>query len=295
LRVLLVYNPTAGGDGTDLERVEGLLEAAGHGVLTRSIKDDDWAEALHAEIDLVAVAGGDGTVRKVFKQLAGTSLPATLLPVGTANNIARSLGFPEVEEDAGRLIERWAAGPRVWCDLGKLTFAGGEELFVESAGGGLFGEVLTRAKASGEKRQGEEKIEFGLCALREIVDEASPLSWGIRADGRDRSGELLGVAAMNVRELGPKVPVAPHADPGDGLLELTLIEPEHRSALEDYLDARIDGRPAEPPALDVSRARGIELEPPGAVPLHVDDELADERGAIAIEVNGGLHVLVPAG
>jgi diacylglycerol kinase (ATP) len=295
LRVLLVYNPTAGGDETDLDPVVGLLEAAGHTVLSRPVKDDDWAAALGAEINLVAVAGGDGTVREVFKQLAGTSLQATLVPVGTANNIARSLGFPEVEEDAGRLIEGWAAGRRAWCDLGKLTFATGEELFIESAGGGLFGEVLVRAKKSETNREGEDKIEFGLRALREIVDEASPLSWGIRADGRDRSGELLGVAAMNVRELGPRVPAAPAADPGDGLLELTLIEPAHRSALADYLDARIEGRPAEAPAFDVSRASRIELEPPGGVPLHVDDELAEERGAIAIEVGAGLHVLVPAG
>jgi hypothetical protein len=42
------------------------------------------------------------------------------------------------------------------------------------------------------------------------------------------------------------------------------------------------------------RARRIELQPPGGTPLHVDDELAEERSAIALEVDGGLHVLVPA-
>jgi diacylglycerol kinase (ATP) len=295
LRVLLVYNPTAGDDGPDVDRLVELLEAAGHAVVAQSVKEDDWAAALGGEIELVAVAGGDGTVRKVFKELAGTELPATLLPVGSANNIARSLGFKEGEEDAARLIAGWADARGARCNLGRLASAAGEELFVESAGGGVFGEVLVRAEADNEKRQGEEKIEFGLQALAEIVREAEPLHWGIRADGSDRSAELLGVAAMNVRELGPNVPVAPEADPGDGLLELTLIAPGQRSAFLEYLDARIEGRTAEPPPFDVSRVRRIELEPPQGAPLHVDDELAEERGALTIEVDGGLDVLVPAG
>jgi diacylglycerol kinase (ATP) len=295
LRVLLVYNPTAGDDGPDVDRLLELLETAGHAVVAQSVKDDDWGEALGGELELVAAAGGDGTVRKVFKKLAGSGLPATLLPVGSANNIARSLGFPEGEEDAGRLIAGWGVATRAWCDLGRLSSPAGEELFVESAGGGVFGEVLVRAEADDEKRQGEEKIEFGLRSLAEIVREAEPLPWRIRADGADRSAELLGVAAMNVRELGPNVPVAPEADPGDELLELTLIEPGQRNAFLEYLEARIAGGAAEAPAFDVSRARRIELEPPPGVPLHVDDDLAEARGAIAIEVDGGLHVLLPAG
>lgn len=234
-------------------------------------------------------------MRKVFKKLAGTDRTATLLPVGTANNIARSLGFAEDEEDPVRLIEGWAAARRAWCDIGRLTSSAGEELFVESAGGGVFAEVLVRAEESDRKRLGEDKIEFGLRALGEIVSDASPLAWGVQADGSDLSGEFLGIAAMNVRELGPNVPVAPGADPGDGLLELTLIRAGHRSAFVEYLNARREGRPAQPPAFDdASRARRIELQPPGGTPLHVDDELAEERSAIAIEVDGGLHVLVPA-
>jgi diacylglycerol kinase (ATP) len=295
LRVLLVYNPTAGEDGPDLERLKRLLGAAGHGVLAQSIKEDDWPDALSEEIELVVVAGGDGTVRKVFKLLAGSARPATLLPVGSANNIARSLAFPEGEEDADRLIAAWAEARRARCDLGRLMSAADDELFVESAGGGVFGEVLVRAEADDEKRQGGEKIEFGLRALAEIVREAEPLPWGIRADGHDRSAELLGVAAMNMRELGPNVPVAPEADPGDGLLELTLIAPSQRSAFLEYLEARLAGRAAEPPRFDVSRAQRIELEPPQGVPLHVDDELAEERGRLTIEPDGGVELLVPTG
>jgi hypothetical protein len=119
MRVLLVYNPKAG-DGLDVDRIVSLVERAGHAVEAQSIKEDDWAQALDAEADLVAVAGGDGTVRKVLIELAGTGRVATLLPVGTANNIAQSLGLEEVDPD--RLVHGWERGRMIRCDIGTVTF-----------------------------------------------------------------------------------------------------------------------------------------------------------------------------
>src|SRR5688572_15501512 len=91
LRVLLMHNPTAGGEVHSPEALIAIVEAAGHDVVWQSIKDSGWKEVLKEPADLVVVAGGDGTVRKVFIELAGRGVPATLLPVGSANNIARSL------------------------------------------------------------------------------------------------------------------------------------------------------------------------------------------------------------
>ena len=142
MRVLLVYNPKAG-DGLDVDRIVALTERAGHDVEAQSIKEDDWAEALLEEHELVAIAGGDGTVRKVLIELAGTGRVATLLPVGTANNIAGSLGLEEVIPT--RLVDGWEGGRVVRCDIGVVT--GSErELFVETTGGGLFAELLVRAE-----------------------------------------------------------------------------------------------------------------------------------------------------
>jgi diacylglycerol kinase (ATP) len=297
LRVLLVYNPKAGEDGPDLRRLVVLVEGAGHEVVAQSIKDERWADALSDNVDLVCVAGGDGTVRKVFKALAGTGGTATLLPEGSANNIARSLGF-EDNEDPGRLIRAWPDAHRRWCDVGSLS-AAAEVAFAESAGGGAFAEVLVRAERDDRDLGGDEKIEFGLRTLRDVLRETPPLEWGVWADDADLSGRFLGVEAMSVREIGPNLPVAPGADPGDGVFDLTLITEAGRAALEAHLDARLAGRRAEPLQLDVHRARRIVLRPPADCPLHADDEparleeLVDDSGRVAIEINGGLHVLVP--
>lgn len=295
MRVVVVYNPTAGGDGFDPDELRPPLAAAGHVAAFQSIKEDDWHAALDPRAELVAVAGGDGTVRKVFRRLAGTDWTVTVFPEGTANNIARSLGFGE--EDPGRLIQGWADGRLLWCDLGTVTTAGGDESFVESAGGGLFAEVLARAD-SGRREPGQDKIEFGLQSLCELAPELPAREWGVWADGVELSGEHLDVEAMNVPEIGPKIPVAPEADPGDGLLELTLIRESHRSGLVAYLDARLEERRAELPALDVRRAREIVLRPPGAAPFHCDDEPVRLEGSaestVRVDVKDRVRVLLPA-
>jgi diacylglycerol kinase (ATP) len=193
LRVLLVYNPTAGEDGPDLDELTSLLEGAGHDVASQSVEESDWVTSLRPDIDLVAVAGGDGTVRKVFKLLAGTGRTATLLPEGTANNIARTLGFDD--DDPSRLIQDWSEARRWWCDVGSVASAAGDGAFVESAGGGVFADLLAHAEAADGKLAGEAKIEFGLRTLREVVQEAPALEWGVWADGVDLSGEFLAVEA----------------------------------------------------------------------------------------------------
>lgn len=290
--VFLVYNPTAGG-GLDVDRIVSLIKGAGHAVEARSVKDDDWPQALLPEHELVAIAGGDGTVRKVLIELAGTGRVTTLLPVGNANNIARSLGLEEV--DPARLVQGWTGGRLVRFNVGTVTFGATRELFVEAAGGGLFAELLVRAETV-ERREGEDKVDFGLRLLSDLVPEAEALEWRVLADGRDLSGEYLAVEAMNVREVGPKVPAAPRADPSDGLLDLTLIAPEHRAALVAYIEGRRNDLPAELPQFDIIRAQQVEVQPATDVALHFDDELAPRETdtPLTAAIADDVQVLLPA-
>jgi diacylglycerol kinase family enzyme len=288
MRILLIYNPTAGDDVVEHGELVSLLESEGHDVVLRSVKKDGWEESLGGDFDLVVAAGGDGTVVKVFKQLAGTDILATLFPIGSANNIAGSLGFEDV--DLRRLIRESA---ETWFDIGSIAWDGGRERFVESAGGGLFAEMIARADEL-PKPNGEDKIDLGLRLLREIVNEAEPQHWHLRADGEDRSGDFLAVEAMNVRQLGPNVPLAPDADPGDGLLDLVLVRDADRSALAAYLDARLESQSHEVPPLETHRVREIAIEPSDGSRLHVDDELLQKlSGRITVRVDSRLQVLAP--
>jgi diacylglycerol kinase family enzyme len=291
LRVIVLHNPTAGDAELGPEAIVSALAAAGHGARWRSLKEDGWQEVLAEPADLVAVAGGDGSVRKVFLALVGSQLPVALLPVGSANNIARSLDLEE--DDPASLIRRWSEHRLRPFDIGTFS-AEGEPRFVEAAGGGLFAEVLARAKEDSANPSGGSKVEHGLRLLLGAVTRLEPHSWRIAVDGRELSRELLGVEATNVRETGPNVPLAPGADPGDGLLEVVLIGPEHRQAVADYLEARLAGGEAAAPGFDVRRGRRIELQPPAGARLHMDDELVPSTPPLAVATpQARLQVLVP--
>ena len=101
---------------------------------------------------------------------------------------------------------------------------------------------------------------------------------------------------MNVREVGPKVPAAPTADPSDGLLDLTLIGPGHLPALVAYVEARRTDQPAELPQFDIVRAQQVELQAATDVALHFDDELAPREtdAPLTAAIADDVQVLLPA-
>jgi diacylglycerol kinase (ATP) len=108
VRVTLMHNPTAGDEEHSPEQLTAVLQDAGHEVLYQSVKEDGWPDALGARAELVVVAGGDGTVAKVFKELVGRDLPVALLPLGSANNVARTLGL--AGDAPMRFVAAWKGG-----------------------------------------------------------------------------------------------------------------------------------------------------------------------------------------
>jgi diacylglycerol kinase (ATP) len=300
MRVRLIHNPAAGEDDHAADALRSLVAEAGHEVSYTSMRQPGWEEALGDAGDLVVVAGGDGSAGKVFREVATNGILVTLLPVGSANNIARSLGIPDV--DVGRLARGWADGEHRHLDVGEATASWGGTLFVESIGGGIFGEVLSRAdgvESAGVEVEGDEKIELGLEMLREVIEGIPARTWRVEVDGDDLSGELLAVEAMNIGQIGPNLPLALQADPGDGLLDVVLIRDEDRSNLVAYLSARMRELDPGLPGLRRSRGQRVVLGPPDDLRLHVDDRFwppdGDGRpdGAVVVTCGPSLTVLVP--
>jgi diacylglycerol kinase family enzyme len=292
LRVLLIHNPGAGDERHGRDELVRALTSAAHEVDYRSADGLDWEETLSAEPDLFAVAGGDGTVTKAFKGLAGRPTPVTLIPLGTANNIAETLGLTTSSPD--ELIAAWPEFVPRPFDIGRAIAPSGRRPFVEAAGGGLLAELFRRAEE--ERGEPDDKVRQGLELLREALAGAKPRRWEIELDGADLSGELLGVEAMNIREIGPELRLAPGADPGDALLDVVLIGEEQRHALRAYVDARLDGGTAPLPALSAHRGRELTLRPPPGAPLHVDDDRWPVEGGGPIVVRAGaqrVKALVP--
>jgi diacylglycerol kinase (ATP) len=298
MRLTLLHNPSAGEEDHEPDELVSQLAAAGHDVAYHSLKDESWIEALAEAGHLVVVAGGDGSVGRVFDEVAASALDClvTLLPLGSANNVARTIGIADVPVE--ELIGGWESGRRLRFDVGQASAAWGETLFVESVGGGIFGRVLERAEDV--DADGEEKLRLGLELMRSVIGAAPALKWRVEVDGVDLSGEFLAVEATNIRELGPNFPLVPEADPGDGRLDVVLVRPDDRDALVGYFSDRLDGREPREPELSSRRGERVVLRPPRECPLHVDDEFwpddPDARGdgSAVVVVARSVSVLVPS-
>jgi diacylglycerol kinase (ATP) len=299
VRVTLIHNPTAG-DQRSADELLAAFAAAGHDPAYHSAKKKKLRKALQDPGDLVVAAGGDGTVKKVATLLAGRQTPMAILPLGTANNVARSLGVRwSVEE----LVRALPSAVRRRIDVGVVRASWGDDYFLESFGGGLVTQLIARGKEEVDENPAvptEDELHHALRLLKRILQSSSPERWCLTLDDRDLSGEYLLVEAMNIPLIGPNIPLAPHADPGDGLLDVVTISEHERERFAAYVARRLKGD-VPPPELVVHRGRSLRIAPPGC-DLHLDDDLwpdnsGEEREEEACEFQlsvecGAVEVLV---
>jgi diacylglycerol kinase (ATP) len=226
---------------------------------------------------------------KAFRAAAGGSVPVAVLALGSANNVARTLGISP-ETPTLEIVRSWHDAGSDPYDIGELRVGADVAQFVECMGGGIFGDVLVRAAEQDEELSAEEKKGRGLDLLEAAIRDAPAGVWELELDGEDLSGEFLAVEVMNVREIGPNVPLAPDADPRDGLLDVALVAAGHREGLAAYLREREPDRHIPPPALRRARGRRLRMRFPEGCPLHVDDELWPEGSVDGAQGEGFLEV-----
>lgn len=282
MRVTLIHNPGAGKQGhDDGEKLVAMLAEHGHDVRYRSSKEDGWKKALKKPADLVVVAGGDGTVARVTRRMVGRGVPVAVLPSGTANNIARSLG--QVERPYEELVRAWPEARRVKLDVGVAKGPWGERYFVEGLGAGVFAELL--ANPAGPKaKKTKRPVETALQRLKKVAERGKPLEIAARLDGEDISGRYLMLEAVNLPYVGPNLHLAHDTRPGDGQLEVVMVTEAERARLVHYLGHWQDNRErlAVLPSLSGRRLR---MEWTG-FELHVDDKLKPKEDAKPKEMSG---------
>jgi diacylglycerol kinase family enzyme len=295
VRVTLVHNPGAGKQAMTAKALEQLLEAHDHEVRYQSAKDKGWKKALKKPADLVVVAGGDGTVARVTRRMVGRGVPVALLPSGTANNIARSLGL--VQRPFEELIRAWDTARRVKLDVGVAAGPWGERYFIEGVGAGLFASIL--ARPAGQKaKKGRRPVEFGLRRMRELAAKSKPLEIEARLDGKDISGRYLMLEALNLSYIGPNLHLAHDSHPSDGELDVVMATEAERDRLVYYFEHWQENR-ERLAVLPTLRGRHLEIQWTG-FELHIDDKLKpaeDEdqiAGPVDVRMNGeNVEFLVP--
>jgi diacylglycerol kinase (ATP) len=224
MKVTLLVNPSAGDGDHSADALRRQIESAGYRVEVGSTKGEGLTQVLERADGLVVVAGGDGTVGRVIKALVGTKLPLAILPLGTANNIAASLGIHGTVEE---LVARWATASGVHVDVGSVRGPWGETAFVESIGVGLLARLIS--PAVGDRL---DDVEQARDAAYHLAHSTPLKHWRVELDGKDFSGEYLLIEAMNIRCAGPNICFAVRAEPGGGRLEVVFAGERERTTLQ---------------------------------------------------------------
>jgi diacylglycerol kinase (ATP) len=288
----VLHNPEAGeGDITKGELMQ-MIESAGFKCSYSSTKHFHRENMDTADIDFIILAGGDGTVRKIAEELLGRKvldkkLPIGLLPLGTANNIAKTLDLCGAPTE---IIKGWRAAGVKKFDVGKITGLPSPSFFLESFGYGLFPKLMNQMKKEKKDHLEEpkEKLQEALKTVHQLILDAPLKNCGLHVDDKDYSGNFLLLEVMNTRSIGPNLTLAPDADPGDGVFDVVLINDSQRVALAEYVQNKMDGKEV---TFDfpVLKGRNLEMLWDGKH-VHVDDEYhkLDKPARINIELREGL-------
>lgn len=237
--------------------------------------------------DTVAAAGGDGTVRSVAQALIGSKLRLGVIPVGTANNIARSLKIPFENQAA---LETMALGRERRIDIGRVD----GDYFMEGAGVGLFADAI-------EAIGGSELRPYQMLRIMRLL---GPLWWNpnvrslrLTLDGAEQSQQALMVAIANTPYLGEGIPIAPEAKLDDGLFDIVIIGAMTRWELLTFARAALRGTHLALPKVRRTQARTVEIcrvHPKlHALPVHADDHIAAHTPALFEVIPAALRVLTP--
>jgi diacylglycerol kinase (ATP) len=273
MRVVVIHNTNAGERHYNSDSLVGLIRRAGHEAAYFSSKDAAWKVALHGSADLVAIAGGDGTVEEVGTANAGRRMPIAVLPLGTANNISRALG--QGNSSLEDLVAGWADAECQPFDIGVARGPWGTFRFLESVGVGLLADGIAEIRKDGidairHARRAEDRMAAAIEWFRQLLGGMAARPCSVSLDGRDYSGEYQLLEVLNVGVVGPNLWLAPEAEPSDGLLDLVLVGEHHRRDLADHL--LLSRVHTSTPVLPVYQGRHITISCL-TCNVHLDDEV----------------------
>jgi len=291
--VQLIHNPGAGDEAHSKEALTQLIESAGYVCRYSSTENKNW-QNIDPHTDLIAIAGGDGTIKKVAgallkKEPAVRQLPVAILPYGTANNIATSLNIKGSPAD---LIRSWQLSKTISIDVGKVNEGIEPSCFIESFGYGLFPYLIDEMERQGKNDIEEKdlKIKEALKLMHNFSHSYEPRDCELYINGEDHSGVFLMAEIMNTRFIGPNLFLSPYGHPGDGTFEVVLIPGEDQQKFAAYIDSKINDAEVVYSFITI-KAEDVRIKWKGTH-VHIDDELPDVKESAPVHVQVQKNALV---
>lgn len=289
-RPRIIWNRSAGSkggiptNGIDEAGLRDVLERHRLGAdIVATQTEDEARRAVRAAIAdgcrPIVAAGGDGTAYLLADELLGTGVPLGILPLGSAMNMARSLGIPRELDAAAAIL---AEGDERVIDIGE---ADGRR-FYEAASIGLGAQIFAKAH---EFDKGRYRSVFELIG---VLRRARRTRIRLRLDGRSIEVKAIAVVVANAPFTGLGLNLASDASLDDGLFDVRVFRHYSRTEFLRHFWSISFGRRAYAPKVAEYRASRVEIETPG-LPCRADD-FDLPRSPLEIVVRPGvLRVVAP--
>jgi diacylglycerol kinase (ATP) len=294
-RIGLLINPVSGhGKGLRAaHRARDRFAALGVTVHELAGRDVDESAALAREavadgVDALVVVGGDGMVHTALPAVVGTGTPLGVIPAGTGDDEAREYGWPR--KDPGHAAEVVAAGRTRVVDVARTVTADGRESYFGSVLAAGFDSLVSDRTNRMSWPHG--RARYNLAILAEFVN-LRPLPFVLRfADGRVIERDVLLVAVGNTRSYGGGMRICPDADPGDGLLDVTIGGAMPRRKVLRLTPRVYRGTHVAQAEVEVLRTTALRIESP-AINAYADGEYLGPLPVDVSVVPAALTLLVP--
>jgi diacylglycerol kinase (ATP) len=295
-RAILIINTKSGPSNDSILRVREVVERlAAHGItaevrvkLRKKQARREARAAAKAGYPLIIAAGGDGTVAAVAAGLVGAKAVLGIIPLGTYNNVATSLGIPT---DIAQAIALIAVGATRPVDVGWVQAQGRRKgrVFLEMAAVGVTAALMPVGQNA--KKGAWDQAARHLPAAVQM----EPTPTRIRLDGAKpvRRVKTLLVEVVNAPRMGPGLQVSPDSRMDDGLLDVALYENVGQAALATRFVALKAGTATSEDRIERIRARRVSVRTETPMPVVADSKVIGTTPASFKVIPGGL--LVAAG
>ena len=298
----LIVNPVKDG----AKKVEQLIrtQAAKHGysdVLVLETTEEDPGkqmalDALAAHAEIVFAAGGDGTVRMVAEELAGTGVPMGVVPLGTGNLLARNLDFDvdHVLDHTRELFTGWHR--KVDTMMLTMKMADGTEQTRRSLViAGVGADAMMIKDTKDELKAIAGWLAYGESGLKQLVGKRQRVR--ISLDGQPgQTRKVRSVMFANVGQLQAGVNFVPDAIIDDGLLDVVVLSPSGGLGWLSVVKRTVTGRGRSNEAIEFLQGRRVKFKVlDGAdIACQLDGDVVGDITEITAQVDpGSLLVIVP--
>lgn len=286
-RALLLVNRHSRRGEETLSNAISKLQALGFQLFEESTAQpqqlSDLIRDYRDRVDLVIIGGGDGTLNAAIEGLVSTQLPLGILPLGTANDLARTLKIPPSIPKACQVI---AAGHTQRIDLGRVN----DKHFFNVASLGLSVQITNQLDKQAKRVWGV--LAYGATALK-VIWKARPFWAEIRTPQESIRVKTVQIAVGNGRYYGGGMAVANDAAINDQRLDLYSLEYQHWWQIILLLPAIWRGRQAEWLGVRTLEGKEFEILTRKPQPINADGEIVTYTPAKFRLIPKAITVFVP--